>query len=30
MGKGGITKVVSRRFEQEQPALDEADAAQAA
>ena len=24
MGKGGITKVVSRRFEQEQPALDEA------
>jgi chromosome segregation ATPase len=27
MGEGGITKVISRRFEQEQPALDEADAA---
>jgi chromosome segregation ATPase len=27
MGKGGITKVVSRRFEQDQPALDEAAAA---
>ncbi|MGH2950678.1 MAG: AAA family ATPase, partial [Solirubrobacterales bacterium] len=27
MGRGGITKVVSRRFEQEQPELDEAEAA---
>jgi chromosome segregation protein len=27
MGKGGITKVISRRFEHEQPALDEAEAA---